>query len=294
MPADRRIIDGPFLASLETLSLYIRTVMNGRLGGSHRSRTYGDSTEFTDYREYIPGDDLRRIDWNLVGRLDQYFIKQFVAERQLRNHIYLDMSASMDNTLNEQKAITALKLAVAVGYLSVQDMDRVTYRLLRGTKCLNLCDTIVGRDSFYRAAEMLGSLEFAADTDLGQALRDDPDPGFDDGLSIIISDFLTDSDWQTAVDQLISRRREVILIRVSTPEERNPQYFGPFFLTDAERKGEGLRLQIDRGALAAYRQAVAYFEQTLSSFCASRGVTLIDACCDEPIERIILQKGLVA
>ena len=75
----RRVMDETFLSSLETLDLYIHKLMSGRFGGVRRSYGAGSSCEFLDYREYAPGDDLRRIDWNLVGRLDKYYIKRFVV-----------------------------------------------------------------------------------------------------------------------------------------------------------------------------------------------------------------------
>lgn len=286
-------IDSAFLSSLEALSLHVRTTMNGRLGGARRSTSAGSSTEFLDYREYIPGDDLRRIDWNLVARLDKYYIKQFVAERQHRTHIYLDTSASMLG--DGQKARMALRLAAACGLLSVQGLDHAAYRLLSGKRCCDLCGTLVGREDFYRAAQMLDELAFHGETDLGDALLDDPDPGFDDGLSIIISDFFTDSNWHAAVDRLLSRRREVVLIAVLAPEEADPNYAGSLSLLDAETPDlrNELRLQIDRSALHAYRQAVAHFRNSLSSFCASRNVLLVEARSDESIAHIILQKGLV-
>lgn len=289
------IIDSAFLASLEALTLYVRTTMNGRLGGAHRSRAVGSSTDFLDYREYVPGDDLRRIDWNLFARLDKHYVKQFAAERQHRTHIYLDCSASM--AADEQKASMALRLAAACGFLSVQSLDRAEFRLLSGASCRSLCGALSGREAFYQAARMLESVSFSGETELGRALLADPDPGFDDGLSIVISDFFSEEDsWHSAVDRLLFRRREVILIALLSPEEAEPQYSGPLSLLSVERPAarDGLRLRVDRGALQAYRQAVAAFRAELSAFCASRGVTLVEARSDEPIERIILQKGLVA
>ena len=291
--AGKLIIDNAFLALLETLSLYIRTTMNGRLGGAHRSRATGSSTDFYDHQLYQPGDDLRRMDWNLVARSGQYYVKRYVAERQHQTNVYLDISASMG--AQADKARMALQLAAAVGYLSVQALDRVSYRLLTGEKCRDLCGVLGGREAFYRAAEQLATLDFSGETNLGAALRADPSPGFDDGLSIVISDFFTDSDWQGAVKRLLSQRREVMLIALYAPEEFAPAYSGPLSLVDCEAPaGHGLTLQIDRSTHIAYRQAVAFFRAELAAFCASNGVTLIQAGSDERIEQIILQKGMVA
>ena len=92
----RQIIDNRFLASMATLDLCVKSVRGGMLGGARQSKSHGSSIEWMDYREYIPGDDLRRLDWSLVGRFDKYYIKRFIDERQLRNDIYIDGSASMD------------------------------------------------------------------------------------------------------------------------------------------------------------------------------------------------------
>ena len=78
----RPIIDDAFIAMLESRELCVHNPMNGLFGGSRRSRAYGSSTEFADYREYEPGDDLRRVDWNLCARLEKMYLKLFVDEKQ--------------------------------------------------------------------------------------------------------------------------------------------------------------------------------------------------------------------
>ena len=294
----RRVLDEQFLSSLETLDLFIHKLMSGRFGGVRRSYGAGSSCEFLDYREYAPGDDLRRIDWSLVGRLEKYYIKRFVDERQQETHIYLDLSRSMEADAAGQKAVTALRAAAALGYLSVQNMDRAAYRLLRGEACDDLCGAIMGREAFYKAAEALEDIVFSGADQMGQAVRNDPMPGYDDGLSILISDFLTDSDWRSAVDYLLSRKREVALIRIITPEEAEPLYVGPSALMDCEALSDSdrrnLRLSIDRAALRAYHQALQDYDADMRAFCVSRGVALVTLRTDLPVADALIRQGFSA
>ncbi len=108
----KRIIDEDFIAMLEGHDLCIKNLMNGLFGGNRRSQAYGSSAEFADYREYVAGDELKRVDWNLYARFKKLYLKLFVDERQLHHRIYFDTSGSMDWG-NPSKAYTALRLGAA-------------------------------------------------------------------------------------------------------------------------------------------------------------------------------------
>ena len=96
-------LNDAFFSRLETLALNLRTDLSGYFGGKHLVRTYGQTVEFSDFREYMLGDDIRRIDWNLYSRFEKYFIKLFTDERQMHVRIFLDCSASMGK-VNPNKA----------------------------------------------------------------------------------------------------------------------------------------------------------------------------------------------
>ena len=291
MAGRARILDGAFLDALETLDLNVRQMKSGNYSGARRSRAYGSSPEFADYRDYVPGDDLRRIDWNAAGRFDKYLIKRFMDEKQGRNCVYLDTSASMGFT--EEKGFAALRLAAALGYLSVSNMDSVSYRLLSGTGCRELCGRISGREAFFQAGNRLEEVQFSGGADIGACVRSDQNPGTDDGVTYIISDLLTDSDWRGAVDLLLSRRREVALIQVLAPEELNPTLSGRHTLCDAEETGGRARmtLEIDRDVLSAYQKTAERFLAEIRSFCASRGVPYLLVMSDERAEDVLRTRG---
>ncbi len=290
MSGRARILDGAFLNALETLDLNVRQMKSGSYSGARRSRAYGSSPEFADYRDYVPGDDLRRIDWNAAGRFDKYLIKRFMDEKQGRNCIYLDGSASMG--FQSQKGFAALRLVAALGYLSVTNMDSVSVRVLSEKGCKELGGRISGREAFFQLGEQLDALQFAGETDLGASIRNDPNPGTDDGVSYIVSDFLTESDWRGAVDLLLSRRREVALVQVLSSEEINPELSGRYTFCDAEEtRGARMTLDVDSDALRAYRETVTRFLTEIRRFCVSRAVPYLLMKSDERVEDVLRTRG---
>jgi len=294
MTARARILDGAFLEALQTLDLNVRQMKSGNYSGARRSRAYGSSPEFADYRDYVPGDDLRRIDWNAAGRFDKYLIKRFMDEKQGRNCVYLDTSASMG--FGGEKGFAALRLAAALGYLSVSNMDSVSFRLLSGKGCTDLSGRISGREAFLRLGEQLDAVRFDGTADLYACIRNDVNPGADDGVSYIVSDLLTDSDWRGAVDLLLSRRREVALIQVLSPEELNPEMSGRYTFCDAEETGghgSRITLDVDRDALWAYRETTDRFLKEIRSFCASRAVPYLLMQSSERVEDVLRTRGCV-
>ena len=95
------ILNDAFFSRLETLALELRANLGGFFGGKHLVRTYGQTVEFADYREYMLGDDIRRIDWNLYSRFEKFFLKLFTDERQMHTQLFIDCSASMGKDMPE-------------------------------------------------------------------------------------------------------------------------------------------------------------------------------------------------
>ncbi len=283
-------LNDEFFSRLETLALNVRADLSGFFGGKHLVRTYGQTVEFADYREYMLGDDIRRIDWNLFSRFEKFFIKLFTDERQMHTRIYLDMSASMGK-FNPAKRDYALGTAAALGYLSVHNMDKVSFRFLKGKKAENPFGTIVGKRAFFNAVSTLQNLEFDDDTEISAAVMSEVDAGTKDGLSVIISDFFTDHDWKKAVDYLSYKKRQVLLIQVLTPEEIDPLYSGRVHLIDSESADllddRNFKLKINAGMLSAYQAALNDIIAELESFSASRGATFISVRTDVPIEKML-------
>lgn len=113
-----QLLSPDLLARLERLELVSRKVFRGRMKGERRSRRKGQSVEFADFRSYVPGDDLRLIDWNLYARLDQLFLKLFLEEEDLHLYALVDASESM-NFGDPTKLFVAKQLAAVLGYIGL-------------------------------------------------------------------------------------------------------------------------------------------------------------------------------
>lgn len=288
----RNIINDEFIGRLETLGLWLKTQMTGYFGGNHKTNAYGSTVEFADYREYTPGDDLRRIDWNLFSRFDKYYIRLFTDERQMHNQILIDGSASMED--GEGKAEHALKTAAALGFLSVQGMDRTSIKMICGNLLQTVGQRITGKESFYRTISELEEVEFSGDADLCAAIKNSQELGHDDGLTVIISDFFTESDWKQAVDYLLYKKREVLLVQTLTNAELNPDYFGRMQLLDAESVDvddrKNMRIRITKSEYQAYLQALSDYLEDMEQFCRSRNVGYIRVNTANAIEKELLNR----
>ncbi len=288
-------LNDEFFSRLETLSLELRADLGGFFGGKHLVKTYGQTVEFADYREYMLGDDIRRIDWNLYSRFEKFFLKLFTDERQMHTQIFIDCSASMGKA-NPEKGAYAIAVAAALGYLSVHNMDKVSYNLITGEKCEDPFGTIVGKRAFFNAISRLGELKFDGECDLRSSVINAPNTGTNDGLTVIISDFFTDSDWRAAVDYLSYKRRQVLLIQVLTPEEIDPLYTGRVNLIDSESVDvqdlKNMRIKIDRASQNAYEMAMKEIHDSLSSFANSRGAAYLSVSTDQPIEKVLFKELL--
>lgn len=289
------MLNDAFFSRLETLALELRPNLAGFFGGKHKVSTYGQTVEFADYREYQLGDDIRRIDWNLYSRFEKYFLKLFTDERQMHTQVFIDCSGSMGKD-NPEKAEYAVAIGAALGYLSVHNMDKVSFKLIKGEKSEDPFGTIVGKRAFFNAISTLEELEFEGETDLRESIVSTPNTGTKDGLTVIISDFFTDSDWQKAVDYLCYKQRQVLLIQVVTPEEVDPSYTGRVHLVDIESETledeRNMKIKIDRSFQVAYEQAMADIQEELKSFCTSRGADYVTLCTDQPIEKALFKELL--
>ena len=227
------LLNDQFFSRLEALSLNLRSNLSGYFGGKHFVSTYGQTVEFADYREYQLGDDIRRIDWNLYSRFEKYFLKLFTDERQMQVQIFVDCSASMGKD-NEAKSSYAIATAAALGFLAVQDMDRLSFHFMRENKSENPFGSLVGKNAFFRAMGTMENLQFEGEVDMEACIKSCPTTGSNNGLTVIISDFLTESDWKRAVEYLRYKRRQVLLVQILTPDEVDPSYDGRVNLIDVE------------------------------------------------------------
>jgi len=284
------ILNDGFFSRLEALSFNLSSNLAGYFGGKHLVSTYGQTVEFADYREYQLGDDIRRIDWNLFSRFEKYYLKLFTDERQMHVQIFLDCSASMGKD-RPRKGEYAVATAAALGYLAVHNMDKVTFNVMKGNYSENPFGTIVGKTAFFRAIGELENTVFDGETDIDSCVTSCPDGGSNNGLSVIISDFFTESNWKKAVDYLSYKKRQVLLIQVLAPDEIDPTYDGRVNLIDSEAGDladhKNMKIRINRSMQRAYAEAFDDFVKDIKEFCNKRNVGFITVRSDTPIEKVL-------
>lgn len=290
-------LNDEFFSRLETLALNLRTDLAGYFGGKHLVRSYGQTVEFSDYREYQLGDDIRRIDWNLFSRFEKYYIRLFTDERQMDVQIFLDCSASMGKE-NSDKGAYAVSAAAALGFLAVHNMDKVSFKLIKENAVDDPFGTIIGKNTFFKAISELEKVDFSESADISAAVTSCVNTGSNNGLSVIISDFLTKRDWKKAIDYLTYKRRQVLVLQILSPDEVDPMYSGRVNLIDVESAdladSRNMKLKITRSLQLAYAEALREIKAKIKSFCDSRGADFISVSSDTAIERMLFGQLLKA
>ena len=288
-------INDAFFSRLESLSFNLKSYLNGYFGGKHLVKTFGQTVEFADFRDYQLGDDIRRIDWNLYSRFEKFFIRLFTDERQMKVSIFLDVSASMGKD-NPKKAAYATACAAGIGYLAIHNMDKVSFNIMKEETCENKYGTIVGKNQFFRSIEVLENITFEGETDITKCILNSNDDGTANGLTVIISDFLTEGNWKKAVDYLLYKKRQVLLLQILTPEELEPTYTGRVNLIDSESLDisdpKNMRLRINTGLQSAYQMALDEFKKDIADYAKKREVDYISIDTSEPIESVLFKQLL--
>jgi len=265
-----------FLSRLDTLCLAMRGRAQGGAGGSRRSRQTGSSAEFSDYREYVPGDDIRRLDWNAYARFDKLFLKLFMEEQESLVTVLLDASASM-----EAKWASARSAAEAVGYLALTGGDRLHIHLLKNGRALR-SPQLSGRAAFPRLNSFLDACApDGTESTLTEAVKHTE--GLRKGLCFLITDGYTEDALKEALDYLRYLKQETAVIQVLSGGELRPEMSGALRLTDSE-SGETLDLMADRSALEAYRDALEDFLKKVRENCSSREAPYLLLDGEKPFE----------
>src|SRR3954454_2230309 len=226
------LLDPQFLTRLEQLELVSRKIFLGRMKGERRSKRKGQSVEFADYRNYVIGDDLRHLDWNLFARLERLFIRLFMEEEDLHVYLLIDNSLSMDFG-KPTKLHYAKQVAAALGFIGLVNMDRVVIEAFND-KLTQSLPAARGRRSLWRLVDFLQKLEPAGPSDLKKALRAFSLKCSGKGIVILLSDFMDKHGYEDAPRYLIARQMGIYAIQILSQEEIEPEIVGDLQLTDVE------------------------------------------------------------
>lgn len=262
-------VNEQFLQQVELLQLLVKNNVAGQFGGTHKAKSYGSSCEFADFRDYIAGDDIKKIDWNAYARFEKLYLKLYLDERQMQTRIYIDASRSMGHGAGD-KGRQAIRLAAALAYVSVCDMDKVSIYILRGNQAVEIIHEMLGRDRYFNEISALNDITFDGECGISEALLP-AKVGYGDGMSVIISDFLTDENFERGIDYLASKKRDIFCIQVLSKEEINPKVRGKMHLFDSEDTNKSYRKNINKEIINAYKKALEYATGRIRDFCHSRG-----------------------
>jgi uncharacterized protein (DUF58 family) len=283
----QELLSADFLAQLERLALLSRRTFRGRVRGERRSPRKGQSVEFSDYRPYGLGDDLRYVDWNIYGRLDRLYVKLFVDEQDLCLNLLVDGSASMGFG-ERSKLDFAARLAAALGFVGLVNLERVGVGIMRDHLAEGWSPTR-GRKQVLPLLDFLGRLRPGGGTSLNEGLATYALRAREAGLAIVISDLFAADGYDRGLKALLERRFDVHVIHLVAPEEMNPTFAGDLRLLDVET-GELRDLTVDAEALRGYRQRLRDFLERAEGFCRANEISYHRVVIDAPVEEFMLRQ----
>ncbi len=276
---------------LEPLMLVARKVRAGAIKGDRRSVKRGSSVEFADYRNYVAGDDLRQLDWNIYARLERPYIKLLEDEEDLAVHLILDASASMDfppeGEARQQKLLYAKRILAGLAYISLTSNDRLVVSAISDQGAATFGPTR-GRAQGIAALRFINDIAATGITDLDAALADYALRARRPGLTLVISDmFSYEGRYLDGLNALLSRGHEVGFVHVLAPEELMPPVTGDLSLIDVETEVKQ-EVTLDGAMLGLYQRRVNAWRDEIRGECLRRGAHYFPLATDRPWERLIL------
>jgi uncharacterized protein (DUF58 family) len=287
------LLQPELLRKLEQIQLLTARRAKSALRGERRSRARGLSVEFADHRSYVVGDDLRHLDWNLLGRLDRLFLKLYEEDRELPIRIFLDASESM-NFGTPTKFTLARQIAAAVGHVGLCGFDRVSVEVFPAAT-----DPVVAaqRRTLRSVRGKASSLDFFRNleaivpggrSDLNAALRRGALESRQTGLAVVLSDFLDAAGFEEGLTALVGRGFEVVALQILSAEERDPTQFGDLRLVDSET-GQEVDVTFGRYRLKAYQEGLERHVARIREFCSARGIRFLSLRSDADLGTLLLK-----
>jgi len=283
------------LAQLERLELVTRKVFRGRMKGERRSKRKGQSVEFADFRNYVAGDDLRLLDWNLYARLDKLIIKLFLEEEDLHFYTLIDSSLSMDFG-TPTKLEYAKQLAAALGFVGLIRTDRVRIETL-SQGASERGPILRGRHSVWRMLEHIETIQPNEKTPpLAEGVKNFCLRNSGKGVVVLISDLMDKEGYEQALRYFVSHQVDCFVIHVLSQEELEPDVQGDLKLVDCEDQDEA-EITVSAPLLSRYKQTLNTFVSGAQDFCTKRGMHYFLANNQLPVQELVAQhlrrRGLV-
>jgi uncharacterized protein (DUF58 family) len=276
--------DGRFLKTLEALDLIARRVVSGDARAERRTPRKGASIEFADYRRYVPGDEIRYIDWNVYARHGNLFIKEFSAEENVHVSILLDTSRSMEFG---RKFSAARELAAALGYIGLVHYDSVSLFTF-SDEVRTVQKFLRGKGRIFDLLESLDALSTGGPTDMRPAFRAALPRLRGRSLVLVLTDFYDLDGYAEAVRALLAQKLEVHLIHLVAQEELAPTPRGRLNLLDLET-GREKDVVIAPRLVEEYRRHFGRFCGEIEEFARAHEIACARVLADDPLDRRVLE-----
>ncbi|MEL6108295.1 MAG: DUF58 domain-containing protein [Planctomycetota bacterium] len=279
-------IDPEALMRIKSLKLRAKLVVEGFFAGLHRSPTHGSSIEFSEYRAYVPGDDLRNLDWKLFARSDRHFIKKYEDETNRRCYLVVDQSRSMSyGSINYSKMEYARTLAATLAYFLTLQRDAVgvlTFDIELG----DFLPAKVGAKQLHQIFVELSRPAEGRGTDLRLPLEQITTLVPRRGLVVLMSDLLAPAEsLGRQLAALRARGHEVVLLRIVDPAEVDLGLADPAMIVDLE---SARQMYVDPGAATeGYNQRFSAHRAEVESICQMHGIGFFELATDQPLDQAL-------
>ena len=277
------VFDKGFFEKLNTLKMSLNIRLNQGMSGIRKSSAKGSSVEFSDFREYMLGDDIRRIDWNAYGRTDKLYIKQFMEEKEGIFQIFIDTSKSMEFG-EVPKSRLALQTAGALSYIILNNLDRIYINEMKENSIVQ-GKGVTGVAAFPHVLKSLSGITFDGKTTLNHAILSRPVRN--GGVSIIISDFLDKEGVEDAVKYLAYKKQTIVLIQILSREEMEADYEGTLNLLDMET-AERVKITMSNVTIKKYKEQLREMQNSLKRLARKYGANYIFMQSDESLLKAML------
>jgi uncharacterized protein (DUF58 family) len=288
-PPDRQtpiFFDAEFLQKLERLRLIAKRLSWASAKGEHPSSRKGFSLEFSDYRRYQRGDDLRYVDWNIYRRLDRLLLKVFTAEEELNIYVLVDTSRSMAEGA-PAKIDYAKKVAAALGYIGLKNLDRVGGASF--SSALHAPLTLGrGRKQILSLFRFLNHLSCGGETHLEGAIHTFASLFPHPGLVVIISDLFDPAGWRAAFEELANKKYQLLVIHIVDSRELDPEFSGDVMMRDVEN-GRERRFFLNAQLKRRFQEELAGYFSEVETVCAGRGIDYLRTTTQVPFDEFVLQ-----
>jgi uncharacterized protein (DUF58 family) len=273
------------IARLDRLDVVSRKILSGKMRGERRSKRRGQSVEFADFRNYVPGDDLRFIDWNIYARLDKLFLKVFLEEEDLALYILIDTSRS-SSFGNPQKLLFMKRVAATLGYIGLVNYNRVSVAAVND-QIVAETGAMRGRRKVSDLIAFLEPLNAAGATDLGQAFKRFRLSAKGRGVCVVLSDFLDKRGIESSLRYLAGTRFDLVCMQVLAPQELKPFLQGDLRLEDVE-DADYAEVSITQPLLSKYTRNLNAYCMYVNQYVSRRGGVYLLCGSDADIDSIVI------